>query len=128
LFSSLVNSTANCGLLSNITFSGNLCNFYMLSLNNLANLSANVPSVVATKWTILNNLLHTTKIASFLTTNSNFMIKSTIRCVHGFYSTSWAINFPASVSVWFFSFSDTYYIYLYIFLHLLLLPATSNFL
>jgi len=100
LFSSLVNSTANCGPLSGIMLSGNLHSFYILSLNNFASFSA---IVVAIKCAILDNLLYTTKITSFTTTtNSNFMIKSTIRCVHGFFDTSFVINFPTGVSVLFF--------------------------
>jgi len=35
---------------------------------------------------ILNNLLQTTRIASFLAINDNFLIKSTVRCSHGFFS------------------------------------------
>ena len=78
---SLINSATNWGFLSDITLSDNPCNFYILSLNNLANLSAYIFSVVATKYTILDNLLHTTKITSFSTTNGNFVIKLTIRCI-----------------------------------------------
>ena len=53
----------------------------ILSLNSLANLFIDIPFVFATKYAILNNLLHTTKIASFPTTNGNFLIKSTIRYI-----------------------------------------------
>ena len=44
---------------------------------------------------ILDNLLYITKIASFSTTNSNFIIKLTIieHCVHSFSSTSFTISF-----------------------------------
>jgi len=42
-----------------------LCNFHILSLNNLANLSADVFSVVGIKCTIFVNLLTTTKIESY---------------------------------------------------------------
>ena len=84
------------------TLSSNPCNFHTLSLNNLANSSANVPSVIVTKCIILDNLSQTTKIISFLATNSNFVIKSTIRCVHSFSSTSLSFNFPTGAFVLFF--------------------------
>ena len=64
LFNSFIISAANCGLLSNFILSGNLYNFHILFLNNL-NPFTDVPSVVATKCVILNNLLQTTKIAFF---------------------------------------------------------------
>jgi len=53
---SLVNSTANCGLLFDTTFSSKPCSLYTLSLNNLANPSAVVPSIVATKCIIFDSL------------------------------------------------------------------------
>jgi len=53
LFNSFVNSTANCSSLLLITFSGNLCNFYTLFLNNLANPSTDVSSIVTTKCAVL---------------------------------------------------------------------------
>jgi len=81
---------------------GNLCNFYILSLNNCANPSTNVPSVIATKCVILDNLSQTTRIASFPATNSNFIIKSTVKYIHGFFSISLNFNFSASTSVLFF--------------------------
>ena len=81
LFSSFVNSTENFGPQSDITLSGSPCNFYTLSLKSHTNPSANVSSVVATKYVILDNLLQTTRIASFPATTGNFVIKSTIRCV-----------------------------------------------
>ena len=81
LFNFFMNSTANCDPLSDTTLSNNLCNFYILSLNNCTNSSTNVPSVVATKCVILDNLSHITKIVSFLATNSNLVIKSIIRYV-----------------------------------------------
>ena len=74
----------------------------MLSLNNLTNLSANIPFVVATKCIILDNLLQTTRITSFLTTNSNFVIKSTIKCVYSPSSTLFNFKFPVGTSVLFF--------------------------
>ena len=74
----IINFTINCSSLSGIIFSSNLCNFYILSLNNLADYFANVPSVVAIKYTIFDNLLHTTSIVFFLTTNGNLVMKFTI--------------------------------------------------
>ena len=68
----------SCGSLFEIMLSCNLCSFQTLFLNNLANLFTNVSSVIATKYTILSNLLHTTSITSFFATNGNLVIKSTI--------------------------------------------------
>jgi len=102
LFSSLVNSTMNYSPLSNIILSGNLCNFYTLSLNNLANPSADVPSVIATKCVIIDNLSQTTRIAFFPATNSNFVMKSTIRYIHSTLCTLLNFNSPTSISVLFF--------------------------
>ena len=76
--------------------------------------------VIVTKCAILDNLSHTTKIASFSATNGNFVIKSTI--ILYFLSTS------PLVSLFCFLFSNTNYISLYIFLHPSSLLATSNFL
>ena len=104
LFNSFINSTANYGLLSEITLSSSPCNFYTLSLNNHAKSSADVLSVVATKCAILDNLSQTIRITSFPATNSNLVMKSTIKCVYSFSGTSFTINFPASASIWFFIF------------------------
>jgi len=41
-FNFLVSFVANCGPLSNITLSGNLCNFHILSLNNCTSSSTNI--------------------------------------------------------------------------------------
>jgi len=101
LFNIFVNFTANCGSLSVITLSGNLYSFYALSWNNITNHFANVPSVVTTKYVILDNLLHTTNIVFFSAASGNFVIKFTIRCIYSFFSTSSTISFPASSSVLF---------------------------
>jgi len=85
--------------LSKITLSSNLCNFYTLSLNNLAKPSANVPSVIVIKYAILANLSQTTRITLFPATNSNFIMKSTAKCVHSLSKTSFVINLPTSASV-----------------------------
>ena len=74
----------------------------MLSLNNLVNLFTDVPSIVVTKCVILNDLSHMTKIISFSTTNGNFMIKSTIRCIYSFSRTLFAIIFSIKDSIQFF--------------------------
>ena len=50
----------------------------------------------------MDNLSLTTRIVSFLATNSNFIIKSTIRCVHSSFGISLNFNFPASTSILFF--------------------------
>jgi len=81
------NSTANCGPQSEITLSGNLYNFHILSLNNLTNPFTNVSFVVSTKCAIFYNLSYTTNITSFSATNGNLVIKSTIKYVYSFSST-----------------------------------------
>ena len=88
--------------LSKITLFSNLCNFYTLSLNNLTNPFANIPLVVAIKYTILGNLSYITRITFFSTTNSNLVIKSTIKCIYSFSSTLFVINFSTGISVLFF--------------------------
>ena len=55
-FNFLVSSTTNWDPLSDTTLSGNPCSFHMLSLNNFARLSTNIPSVVTTKCVILDSL------------------------------------------------------------------------
>ena len=81
--------------------SGNLCNFQMLSWNNLAIPSTEVFSIVDIKCAIFVILLHTTNILSYPCASSNFVIKSTDICVQGFSSTVFSINFPAGASIWF---------------------------
>ena len=102
LFNSFVKSAANCSSISEIMLSCNSCNFYTLFINNLANLSTNIPSVVATKCAIFDNLLYTTSIISFLIINSNLVFKSTIKYVYSFSGTSFSISFSAGTSVLFF--------------------------
>ena len=102
LFNSFVNFTVNWDSLLPITPFSNLCNFYTLSLNNLANPFTNVPSAIATKCAIFGNQSYTTKITSFSATNSNLVIKSTIKYIYIFSSISFIIKFSASVSVLFF--------------------------
>jgi len=99
IFSSLISLAANYGSLSEIMLSDNLYNFYILSLNRHTSSSAIVLSVIATKFAIFDNLLHTTRIASFSVTSSNLVIKLTIKCIHSFSKISFAINFPARSSV-----------------------------
>ena len=67
-------------------------------LNNLVNPFTKIPSIVAIKYTILDNQSYTTRIASFSATNSSFVLKST-RYVH---SLSFIINFPISTFILFF--------------------------
>jgi len=102
LFNFFVSSTVNCSSLSDTILSGNPSSFYTLSLSSLTNPSTDIPSVVTTKYVIFDNLLQTTRIASFLATNSNLVMKSTIRWVHSFSSTSLNFNFPVGISVQFF--------------------------
>ena len=101
LFNSLIISATNCSLLSNMIFSSN---FHILSLNNLVNSSTNISFVIVTKYVILDNLLQTTRIASFLATNGNFVIKSTIRYIYGFSRTLLNLNFSAGTFILFFIF------------------------
>jgi len=119
-FNFLVNFAMNCSSLFDTTLFSNLCNFYILSLNNLTSLSTNVPSVVAIKCVILNNLLQTTRITFFPATTSSFVMKSTVSLAP--HSTSVSLLPLLSCS----SSSDTYYILLHISPHLLLLLATNN--
>ena len=126
-FNSLVNSTANCGPLSKIILSSNLCNFHMLSLNSLTNPSADVSSIIAIKCVILDNLLYITKITSFLATNSNFVMKSTVKYVHSLFSIFFLSTFLL-VPLFYSSFFDTSHIHPHNFLHSSFLLATSNFL
>ena len=44
----------------------------------------------------------TTNITFFFATSGNLMIKFTVRCIYGFSSTSFVINFPAGTSILFF--------------------------
>ena len=98
----LFSSTTNCDPLWKTTLSGNPYNFHTLFLNNCTNPSTVNLSVVATKCVILDNLLQTTRIAFFPTTNGNFVMKSTIRYVYSFSSTSLNFSFPTGVSILFF--------------------------
>jgi len=102
LFNFFIISAINCGLLSDTILSSNIYNFYILSLNSLTNPYTNVSFIVATKCIILDNLSQTTKIASFPATSSNFVIKSAIKYVYDFSSTSLNFNFPTDISVLFF--------------------------
>jgi len=86
-------------LTSKITLSGNLCNFHTLFLNNYANSSTNIIFVIVTKYVIFNNLLQTTRIISFLTTNGNLVMKSTIKYIYGFSQTLVDINFSTGISI-----------------------------
>ena len=101
-FNSFVISVVNCSSLSNTILSGSPYNFHTLFLNNLINPSADISSMVATKCIILDNLSQTTRVAFFPTTTSNFVIKSTVRCVYSFSGTSLNFNFPAATSILFF--------------------------
>ena len=74
----------------------------MLYLNNLVKSSTDISSIVATKYTIFDNLLHTTSITSFPATNSNLVRKSTVKYVYSFFDTLFTINFSVGVSVLFF--------------------------
>ena len=113
LFSFFINSATNYGFLSKITLFSNPCNFHTLFLNNLTNSSTDVSSVITTKCVILNNLLHTTKIAFFLATNGNFVINLTIKYINSFSSILFAINFSTSITIWFFILWYKLYLFTY---------------
>ena len=109
-----MNFIANCSSLSNITLSGNLYNFHILFLNNCTNLSADVSSVIATKYAILDNLLQTTRITFFSATNSNFVIKFTIKYIHDLSDTLFVISFLTGTFIqflilWYISHSPIYF-------------------
>ena len=95
LFNFLINPAANWGPLSEMMLSSSLCSFYTLSLNNLANLSADVFSVVDIKWTILVNQSTTTRMLLYPYAKGNLAIKSTDICVYGFSGIEFGINFSA---------------------------------
>ena len=92
-FNSLINPAANWGPLSEMMLSSSLYSFYTLSLNNLANLSADVFSVVDIKWTILVNQSTTTRMLLYPYAKGNLAIKSTDICVYGFSGIEFGINF-----------------------------------
>jgi len=81
--------------------SGNPYNFYTLSLNNLANSSTDVFSIVEIKCTILVNLSTTTRIESYSCASGNLVMKSTEMYAQGFSRIEFGINFPASCSMQF---------------------------
>jgi len=101
LFNSYITPVTNWGPLSEMILSGNLCNFYTLSLNNLANPSTNVFFIVEIKYTIFVNLLTTTRIELYPCTSGNLVIKSTEIYTQGFSGIEFGINFPTGYSVQF---------------------------
>ena len=101
-FNSLVSSAANWGSLSDTILSGNLCNLYTLSLKTLVNPFAVIPSIIAIKCVIFDNLSQTTKMASFPATIGNLVMKSTKICIYSFPGTSPNFTFPATSFVLFF--------------------------
>ena len=120
LFNSFIISAANYGSLSNTILSGNLYNFYMLFLNNLTSPSTDVPSVVVTKYVIFNSLLQTIRITSFPATSSNFVIKSTIRCIYSFSGISLNFSFSAGTSILFFICWHILHLSIYFFIFLVI--------
>ena len=101
-FNSFINSTANYGPLFEITLSGNLCNFYILFLNNFVKPSTIIFSVIIIKCNIFKNLLYTTKIKSWFLDTSNFIIKFTDICCYSFSSIVFGLSFSTSISILFF--------------------------
>ena len=95
--------------------SGRLCNFYTLSLNNYASLSADVFSVVGIKCTIFVNLSTTTKIKSYPWAKGSLVIKSTNIYIQGFSEIELGINLLAGCSVIFILLAGI--VSLYILLH-----------
>ena len=97
-----------------MVLSGNLYNFHILFLNNLASFSTNVFSVVGIKCTIFVNLSTTTKIELYSCTNSNLVMKSAEIYTQGFSRIEFDISFSASCSVqfllyWQMSYPSIYY-------------------
>ena len=74
-----------------------------------------------------DKLLQTTRIVSFLATNSNLVMKSTIKYVHSFSGTSFTINLSTSMFVLFFIFWYILQLFTYFSTSLVTL-ATSSFL
>ena len=95
-FSSFIIPAVNCGPLSEIMLSGRPCSFQTLSLNNHANPSALVLSVVGMKCSIFVNLSTTTRMASYPCAKGNFVMKSALMCDQVFSGIEFGINFPAS--------------------------------
>ena len=89
---------------------------YTLSLDNLSSPSTDISFIVATKYVILDNLPQITKIVSFPATTGNFVIKSTVRYVHGFSYISLNFNFPTN-ALFNSLFSNTCCIFPHIFLY-----------
>ena len=75
----------------------------------------------------MDNILHITKIVSFFATNGKFVISQLFNTFI-VSLVPYLLSTFLLVSLFYFSFTDTYHIYLHIFLHLLSLLATSNFL
>ena len=75
-----------------MTYSSNSYSFQMLSLNNHVSSSIVVSSIITTKYAIFDNLSYTTSIASFPATNSNLVIKFTIKCIYSFSSILFIIS------------------------------------
>ena len=86
---------ANCGPLSEIMLSGRPYSFQTLSLNNHANPSALVLSVVGIKCPIFVSLFTTTKMASYPCAKGNFVMKSALMCDQAFSGIEFGISFPA---------------------------------
>ena len=85
---------ANCSPLSEIMLSGRPCSFQTLSLNNRANPSVLVLSVVGIKCPIFVSLSTTTKMALYPCTKGNFVMKSALICDQAFSGIKFGINFP----------------------------------
>ena len=92
-----------------------LCNFYTLSLNNLASFSADVFSIVGIKYTIFVNLSTTTKIELYPCASSNLMMKSAEIYTQGFSRIEFGINFSTSCSVYFLLHWQASYPFIYYF-------------
>jgi len=102
LFNSFIISTANYSPLSNTILSSNLCNFYMLSLNNCANSSADVSSVIATKLPLVARKDAILVVCNRLSKMTHFVMKSIIKYVYGLSKISLNFNFPTGTSILFF--------------------------
>ena len=90
-----------CCSLSDMIFLDRLYSFHMLFLNNLANPSTDVLSVVSIKYTIFVSWSTTTKIVLYSWAKGSLVIKSANMCIQGFSGIELGINLPASYSIQF---------------------------
>jgi len=101
-FNFLINLATNCKPLSEITLSDNLCNFHTLSLNNLANPSSIIFSVIAIKLPVSRDYNSILAVYDRFLKMLYFIINSTDIYCYDLSSTVFGLNFPAGISALFF--------------------------